>query len=41
MTDKEYWKCYNPKHWDKDTWVCGALTVVAMFMLYFIIVIFH
>lgn len=24
MTDREYWACYNPKNWDKDTWIGGA-----------------
>lgn len=41
MTDKEYWQTCNPKNWDKDTWIGGALVVVVMALSYFIIVIFH
>lgn len=41
MTDKEYWQCFNPKHWDKDTWIGGALCVAWMALSYFAIIIFH
>ena len=37
MTDKEYWACYNPKNWDKETWAGGAM-VVAMFVLSYVVI---
>lgn len=41
MTDKEYWQCFNPKHWDRDTWAGGVSAIVMLFICYFLIAIFH
>lgn len=41
MTDDEYWACYNPKNWDKDTWISGACVAVMFLVCYLAINIFY
>lgn len=41
MTDEEYWACYNPKNWDKDTLAGGAMVVAMLVLTYLIINIFY
>lgn len=39
--EEKYWQFCNPKNWDKDTRLSGAMAAVMMIVCYFIIVIFH
>ena len=41
MTDEEFWACRNPKNWDKDTWIGGAMVVVMLVLSYVLINIFY
>lgn len=41
MKDNNFKKTLNPSNWDKETWIGGALMVVAMIMFYVLIIIFH
>ena len=41
MKEKEFWACYNPKNWDKETWAGGAMVAVMLVLSYVLINIFY